>query len=128
MAEDCQNFDKGYGCSTDGLCVPRLKEGLVGQACAAASEDTDCPGGACREASFGTTYPEGYCVGSCDVDADCFAGGVCINGTTCLLGCTDTSECRAGYECMVHPLADEESQGTICFPAPADTDADAGMD
>lgn len=128
---DCQGNAAGWGCGMVGgkaACVPKglpLTAGIVGKACTMASQATDCLSGSCRTQAYGTTYPGGYCVGSCSSDADCGGDGVCISSTTCLLRCNAaTPTCRTGYTCKAHPMAMAEQTQTICFPTDS---GDAGV-
>jgi hypothetical protein len=74
----------------------------VGQAC---SDDTDCNGGTCR---VGNSFPGGYCSGSCNVDADCGAEGLCLlrlygAGGSCYEACAVDTDCKRdgmNYGCV----------------------------
>ena len=52
-----------------GECVPPLGPGAAGDVCTAPE---DCASGLCRDDALGNVPPEdGYCMGRCEVDADC---------------------------------------------------------
>src|SRR5690349_11791190 len=73
----------------------------VGDSC---TTGNDCGGQVCVVRS---EFPGGYCSMTCDKDADCPHGSVCIAGvlqgqaetTACLRTCTKDSDCRSGYRC-----------------------------
>jgi hypothetical protein len=84
----------------------KLKDGIVGSECA---EDEDCGDGRClKTANATTTYPGGYCTGSCLQDSDCGSSGTCSAGLaggagTCYLKCSNDSDCsRDGYRCRAN--------------------------
>jgi hypothetical protein len=116
--------------------VTKLADGIVGKACAQAS---DCGAGSCMQTIqvVNTPYPGGYCSGSCYSDGDCGAEGVCQPGIlgrvgSCYLRCDVERGCpREGYRCRVvadvarciaapEPLADNIA-GAACT-----SDADCG--
>jgi hypothetical protein len=115
---DCQNDQNGWGCDKAGLCVREpdpVPAGIIGTPC---SKDAMCGQGSCRTIGYaGERYPDGYCVSSCDEDADCGADALCVNRLTCLKKCSSNDGCRPEYECREHPQA-AGTQGTICYPKP----------
>lgn len=80
-----------------------VDDGVTGNAC---TQDSDCGGGRCMASDLlMTTYPDGYCTGSCLANGDCGAGGVCATAFggmagTCYRGCEQDADCaRDGYRC-----------------------------
>ncbi len=70
---------------------------LVGGRC---TIDTDCR----KRCLQGGEFPGGYCSLTCQADADCPSGSVCIDksGGVCLLGCLQPTDCAGlgvGYKC-----------------------------
>lgn len=69
----------------------------VGGAC---SNDGDCAG----SMRCDTSAPGGYCFQQgCSASSDCPTGGVCSIGSpnVCIKRCTNSSDCRAGYRCVL---------------------------
>jgi hypothetical protein len=95
-----------------------LADGVVGSRCAS---DADCSPGTCmlNEPITKSSYPGGYCSGSCVEAGDCGAHGVCAPGFfpgslgSCSLGCSSDADCeRDGYRCR-------DSGGVkFCAPGP----------
>ena len=56
----------------------------------------------------GESWPEGYCVSSCDSDEDCAEGAVRVEneGGICVVECAGAADCRSGDE--------EGDQGYAC--------------
>lgn len=126
----------GYRCRqlTDTAlgCLPTpdpLPDNITGAACAT---DAECGGvmGACAlmlPASGGgeIAAPGGYCTTTCEIDADCGAGGVCVTtrgGVRCMKPCANETECREGYVCGERGFADPPA--IVCTPF----EPDAGVD
>lgn len=130
----------GYRCRTiaDPImgCLPAadpLPDNTTGIACAA---DADCGGamGSCAAmlpAAGGgeVAAPAGYCTASCEIDADCGAGGLCVvtrAGAICFDPCAMPTECREGYVCGER--GGGEMPSIVCTPIePIDGDASVPM-
>jgi hypothetical protein len=103
---DAGNTELQASDSAPGEPQGRLADGIVGSACAAAS---DCGSGSCLQtiAIVNTAYPGGYCTGACRTDDACGANGVCVPGLrgsagSCYRRCEEKTGCeRDGYRCRV---------------------------
>lgn len=74
----------------------------VGTAC---EDEAVCNGGTCLD---GNSFPDGYCSGACNADADCGQEGVCVpyiygSGGLCYEGCSADTDCKRdamNYGCV----------------------------
>lgn len=118
----------GYRCRELGEmifgCLPYadpLPDNTTGLACAT---DAECAGvmGACATmlpAAGGgeIAAPGGYCTATCEIDADCGAGGLCVStreGGRCMKPCAMETECREGFVCGPRGFGDMPP--TVCTP------------
>jgi hypothetical protein len=85
--------------------------------------------------------PGGYCSQACAETSDCGEGGVCTGGVLgggyCYKPCASAADCRDGYVCQDRgntgfPGGGAAGDGgtatpdTVCVPAEADEEQDAG--
>jgi len=101
---DCRT---GYECRdyfTDGtnICAPASTFVDPGSACAADDEcATSYFGAACLQPEAG--FASGYCIVSCEFDADCPGASHCSpteTGALCVPDCANDNQCRNGYACF----------------------------
>lgn len=135
--EDCEQYASGadVGCvAAQGRNVCGTKQrplapGVVGNACTAANEATQCGATGECATSLGlppTPAPDGYCsLLGCSDNTQC-GGGACVGAVAalarCYKSCSSNGDCRTGYTCQ-----DRSARGgttaKVCAPTPA---GDAG--
>jgi hypothetical protein len=88
---DCAKYGKGFVCDSRGTCVP----GPPTQSC---SDGKSCPGGLCVDATCGSCA--GTCGGgkSCQLNAHCGTGRVCLDAK-CTNSCSKDSDCGTAQRC-----------------------------